>query len=105
MTAITRPEGRIVGINLYVMIEAFRTYGIVFRKPFRDPSEATLAELEEPHQRPDPGVECPGSDPGWKIRPWYLSKDLRSQPLLTSELLDRVLRWRSPLQSSGTPGR
>ncbi len=42
MTAITRPEGRIGGINLYVMIEAYRIYGIVFRKPFRGPSEFPL---------------------------------------------------------------
>ena len=42
MTAITRPEGRIGGINLYVMIEAFRTYGIVFLKPFQGPSELPL---------------------------------------------------------------
>ena len=40
--SITRPEGRIGGINLYVMIEAFRTYGIVFRKPFQGPSELPL---------------------------------------------------------------
>ena len=46
----------------------------------------------------------PGSDSGWKIRSRYLCKDLRSQPLFTSELLDRVLRWRSPLQPSCTPG-
>ena len=40
--SITRPEGRIGGINLYVMIEAFRTYEIVFRKPFQGPSELPL---------------------------------------------------------------
>ena len=40
--SITRPEVRIGGINLYAMIEAFRTYGIVFRKPFQGPSELPL---------------------------------------------------------------
>ena len=40
--SITRPEGHIGGINLYVMIEAFRTSRIVFLKPFQDPSELPL---------------------------------------------------------------
>ena len=62
--------------------------------------QAALTELEEPHQRPDPRIECPGSDPGRKVSSRNIRKDLRSQPLLTPQLLDYLLRWRSPLQST-----
>ena len=40
------------------------------------------------------GVPCRayGSDPGRKVRSRNIRKDLRSQPLLTLELLDRKVR-------------
>ena len=53
------------------------------------------------------GVPCRAyrSDSGRQVRPRNLSQDLRSQPLLTPQLLDCLLRWRSSLQPASTPGR
>ena len=53
------------------------------------------------------GVPCRayGSDPGRKVSSRNIRKDFRSEPLLTPQLLDCLLRWRSPLQPASPSGR
>ena len=49
--------------------------------------QAALAELEEPHQRPDPRMECPGTDPGRKVS----SRNIRK--ISGANLYSRLNYW------------
>ena len=49
-------------------------------------------------------MECPGSDTGRKVSFRNIRKDLRNQPLFSSQLLECLLRWRSPLQPPALQG-
>ena len=52
------------------------------------------------------GVPCRAyrSDSGRQVRPRNLSQDLRSESVLTPQLLDRSMWWRRSRKPTSTPG-
>ena len=70
----------------------------------RNPRAVTPQHHENP-PRPRPRPQHPRQTLPRRKIPRNLSHDLRSQPLLTPQLLDCLLRWRSPLQPTSPPGR